>query len=41
MDNYQLENILQRYPVSVCAADQIRKQGGSLRMSSQIQGNIG
>jgi hypothetical protein len=28
MDNYQLEKILQRYPMTVRAADQIRKQRG-------------
>ena len=34
MNNYQLEYILRRYPVTVSAADKIRKQGGRFVISN-------
>jgi hypothetical protein len=39
MDNYQLENILKRYPVTVCAADEIRKQNGRFVISNTDTSN--
>ena len=34
MNNYQLKHILRDYPVTVCAADQIRKQSGRFVISN-------
>jgi hypothetical protein len=39
MNNYQLENILQGYPMTVCAADQIRKQRGKFVISTTDTSN--
>lgn len=39
MNNYQLENILRGYPVTVCAADKIRKQKGRFVISNTDTSN--